>query len=247
MAPPDNEGSLSSLYKELFSGQIEKLYSQSEMRGIDGGMHPVDMMTSIPRACGSLLWSLVKELRPTRTLETGFAYGVSSVFILGALESNGKGQHTAIDPYQNSIWNGIGTQNVRSLGMEKRFRCITEPSGLALAKALANNERFEMIFIDGDHLFDGVMVDIYYANRLLVPGGVMVLDDAPMRSLRAAISWVEANLPFHRIQTGLPVYTPGEGSGGVEGGPAQRFAVFQKQREDDRDWLHFEAFDGGGI
>ena len=120
------------------------------------------------------------------------------------MESNGKGHHTAIDPYQNSIRNGIGTQNVRSLGLEKRFRCITEPSGLALARTLANNERFEMIFIDGDHLFDGVMVDIYYASRLLVPGGIMVSDNDPMRSPRAAISWLETNLPFRRIQTGLP-------------------------------------------
>ena len=55
MAQPDNEGSLNSLYEELFSGQIEQLYSQIEMRGIDGGTHPVDTVTSISRSCGTLL------------------------------------------------------------------------------------------------------------------------------------------------------------------------------------------------
>ena len=53
------------------------------------------------------------------------------------------------------------------------------------------------------------------ANRLLVPGGIMILDDAPMRSLRAAISWVETNLPFERVSIDLPFHSIDVGAGGV--------------------------------
>jgi predicted O-methyltransferase YrrM len=39
----------------------------------------------------------VRELRPELTLEIGFAYGVSTLFITEALRQNGRGHHIVVD------------------------------------------------------------------------------------------------------------------------------------------------------
>src|SRR5271154_4552230 len=51
------------------------------------------------------IWCLVRNLRPTKVIETGFAHGVTSRFILEALERNGMGHLWSIDrPPLNHLW-----------------------------------------------------------------------------------------------------------------------------------------------
>src|SRR3954469_10185315 len=50
----------------------------------------------------------------SRTIETGFALGLSSLFIVeAALEGGGDVQHTAVDPFQRSDWNNAGVRMVK--------------------------------------------------------------------------------------------------------------------------------------
>ena len=53
-----------------------------------------------------------------------------------------------------------------------------ELSEIALPSLLKEKEgRFDLIFIDGLHSYDQVMLDFYYANRLIRIGGFIVFDD----------------------------------------------------------------------
>ena len=51
------------------------------------------------------------------------------------------------------------------------------------------DDQFDLIFIDGWHTFDNVMVDIFYSINLLKPGGYIILDDADFPSVGKAISY----------------------------------------------------------
>lgn len=48
--------------------------------------------------------------------------------------------------------------------------------------------------IDGDHRFEGVFLDLCFADRLVRPRGVVVVDDMWMPAVRLAVSYVERNL-----------------------------------------------------
>lgn len=39
-------------------------------------------------------------------------------------------------------------------------------------------ETFDFIYIDGDHLYDAVKQDLFNADKLLIEGGYMIVDDA---------------------------------------------------------------------
>ena len=58
--------------------------------------------------------------------------------------------HTAIDPYEDSFWDGCGLRLVDESGLSSHFDCILEESSFCLPRLFAENRRFDLIFIDGD-------------------------------------------------------------------------------------------------
>lgn len=58
-----------------------------------------------------------------------------------------------------------------------RVRKIKADSAVALARLVAEGERFDLIYIDGSHFEDDVLTDTYLAWQLLDLGGVLIWDD----------------------------------------------------------------------
>ena len=68
-----------------------------------------------------------------------------------------------------------------------------EPARAAAAGRRGQRE-FDLAFVDGDHRFEGVFLDLYFMTRLVKPGGLVVVDDMWMPSVRTAVAYVEKNL-----------------------------------------------------
>jgi predicted O-methyltransferase YrrM len=171
---------------------LEEIYTTGKVLDRDGT--PKDAFpVSLSRNDGETLHDAVTLTNSRRTLEVGLAYGISSLHILQALQENGGGAHTAIDPYQQKWWNGIGALNVERAGLQNMFRCIIEPSYMVLPRLLGENERYDFVFIDGNHRFEFSLLDFFYADRLLQPGGHIMLHDTWMPSIRKLFSFIDTN------------------------------------------------------
>lgn len=74
-------------------------------------------------------------------------------------------------------WHDVGSLTPEWAGIGF-FNLIPEPSELALPDLLRKQpESFNLIFIDGWHTFDQMMLDMFYANRLVRIGGYIIIDD----------------------------------------------------------------------
>ena len=62
----------------------------------------------------------------------------------------------------------------------------------------------DFAFIDGDHRFEAVFVDLYFMTRLLRPEGLIVMDDMWMPSIRTAVAYAERNLAVTLEPDALP-------------------------------------------
>ena len=146
----------------------------------------------IDRLEGDLLSAWLAQYAATRVLEIGLAFGVSALFIADALADRPGATHDIIDPHQARDWHGCGLRHLERAGYGGRITFHDEPSELCLPRLLARGYRCDAAFIDGFHTFDQVLVDFYYVNRLLEPGGIVVFDDVHMPSVAEVLRHVAA-------------------------------------------------------
>ncbi len=119
-----------------------------------------------------------------------------SVFICEGLLSNDHAgaRHVALDPNQTRRFSELGLQVIDEAGLGDVVEFHAELSEIALPRFLAEGRRFDLAFIDGNHRFDGVFVDLIYLGRLLRGGGIIFLDDYQLPSTKKAVLFFTTNL-----------------------------------------------------
>jgi len=212
-----------------FRTRLLSMYAGEQQTGLDGGLYSLDRNTRIAPDGGMWLYKMCRALKPKQTLEVGLAYGFSTVYFLAAIHENGSGLHTAIDPFQyapNFPWKGIGVAHSGKLGMAHAFRLIDEKSVFALARLASGSQKFELIFVDGNHRFDDALMDFTLSAELCPIGGCIVVDDLWMPSLQRAVSFIRKNrTDFREIA-----------------GPISGMVAFERLCQDNRRWDHYVRF-----
>ena len=129
-----------------------------------------------------LLYGLARSLKPKVCVEIGSARGKSACAVGLALRRNGGGKLYAIDPHRITNWNdtnsvdslAIITENLRKAGVTEQVEIVRQTSGAA-AKGWDN--KIDLIFIDGDHSYEGVKADWDLFLPHLNEFGVVVFHD----------------------------------------------------------------------
>lgn len=217
-----------------FRGALFSIHRGEAQTGCDGSLHQLDENTRISVEQGLLIHDLIIERGAKRTLEIGMAYGFSTLYMLAALAANGRGIHTAIDPFQKSDWGGVGLTRAIELApqfeAQDSFRFIEDRSDRVAADFARAGSRFDLIFIDGNHRFDDVLVDFYLYAQVCALGGLIIFDDMWMPSIRTVVAYIRANREdFKELNS-----------------PVGNISIFEKVTEDQRDWRHFHAFEVAG-
>ena len=132
-----------------------------------GGVNPGDRRA---------LFYLVTALRPRRVLEVGTHIGASTLYIAQALKrTGGEGTVTTVDVVDvnaaHGPWQQLGLPrapeaNAERLGCRDRIGFRAQSS---LAFMQATEERFDLIFLDGDHSANAVYQEVAAGLRLLNP------------------------------------------------------------------------------
>jgi len=180
-----------------------------------------DKYTPIKTIEAEFIYNFLIENKIKNTLEVGFAYAKSASHIIAATLSN----HIVIDPFQSN-YNNMGVANLKKLGFDKFVTFYNDFSHNVLPKLLENKNKFDFIFIDGDHKFDGILIDFYYADLLINEGGYILLHDTWMRSTQLVMSFIKTSKTNY-----IPVKVP-----------LRNFALFQKKGIDNRNGMHFKEF-----
>src|SRR5437870_4225400 len=137
----------------MMNAVLERLYREKEVVHANGRRMPV-VPPGVTAQRGEYLFNLIRARRPLTTLETGFAYGVSALFICEALRQNGSGHHTVMDPFERTRFDGLGLKHLDEAGLSDLVTFYEEPSELCLPRLAREGVRLDFAFVDGHHLFD---------------------------------------------------------------------------------------------
>lgn len=223
----------------------ERLYGAKSVKSPRGKvleLSPQAMST----AEGAAIVSLARAERALTALETGFAFGLSTSFLFEGLLENylaidpedelPQAVHvTSVDPFQTRDWDGVGMAHMNDAGLSGLHTLIDSDSRYALPALAGKGLRYDLVFIDGDHRFDGVFMDLLNACRLVKPTGLIVMDDAWMPSVKKAIAFA--------VNNGVCVRDPRPHGPGNESSAFKRFALLRPAPEAAaRKWDHFVDF-----
>jgi predicted O-methyltransferase YrrM len=139
-------------------------------------------------------WVLREEA--TRTIEIGLGYGISALHICEGLLGNADpaAQHVALDPYQATRFAGCGLQFLEEARVAEMVEHHAEASEIALPRFLGEARSFHLAFVDGNHRFDGVFLDLVFLGRLVRAGGIVFVDDYQLSAVARAVSFCVTNL-----------------------------------------------------
>jgi predicted O-methyltransferase YrrM len=225
--------------------RIEEIYRTGKVRGEDDVEYSIGD-TSVTPERGRFLADLCRAEKPAATLEIGMAWGLSTLHLLEALSENqaAEGAHVVADPFQSTRWHGAGVRAIRDAGATRMIEFHEEPSEILLPRLLEQKQLFDFAFIDGNHRFDAVFVDLIFVNRILKPGGVIILDDAWFDPVYLACRFAETNLGYVPIAEFSEKGRAGHGSSGTDSRPLMR-AYRKPMIEKQRDIFHFVPFFDG--
>jgi predicted O-methyltransferase YrrM len=175
---------------------VEEILTTRRVTLADGSA--VDAHSFIPRESCDLLYDVVRETRASRAIEVGMAYGISTVCLADALRqtAGAAAHHIAVDPMQTTQWGGGALSQVARAGLSDVVELVELPSHIALPQLLARGERVQVGFIDGWHTFDHTLIDFFYIDQMLEPGGIIVLDDAGYPAIKAVARFILANRSY---------------------------------------------------
>jgi hypothetical protein len=128
------------------------------------------------------IWCLIRHARPATVVETGVAHGVTSRFILEALERNDAGHLWSIDlPPVERTWHGhVGIAVVGR--PRQRWTYVKGTSRRRLPRLLAQLGRIDLFVHDSLHSARNVRFELEQAWRALGPGQAAVVDDIDANS-----------------------------------------------------------------
>jgi predicted O-methyltransferase YrrM len=189
-------------------------------------------IVSIPRQEGEALRAWVIREQASRAIEIGLAFGFSALFICEDLltQEDAAPQHVALGPWQASAYADCGLRNLSRAGVMPLVEFHPQASRQALPRFLEEQRQFHLAFVDGNHRFDAVFVDLYYLGQLVRRGGVIFLDDFQLPTIRKAAEFFVENLSW-KVEDVSPLADQ-----------HQWAALRTAEREDARDFQYFVDF-----
>jgi len=169
------------------------------------------------------------QSKAKKTLEVGFAFGPSALIFAEhhQRQKNTGICHTIIDPNQSGSgsghWDNIGVENLKRVGFMKgkHYRLVEETSVLALPELFKKKGRWlDLALIDGWHLFDYTLMDVFYCLEMLNVGGILIVDDKRMKAVHAVYKYVTR--AYKHIIDVCP--------------SCKSILVLKKKAKDTRDW-----------
>lgn len=216
---------------------LSEVFARRQVWDEAGAVVPLSSNVSAEEA--ALLRAAVIEVRPRVSLEVGFAQGVSTLAILGALRTNGQGHHHVLDPFQAN-YGYAGRAMVARAGLAGWYTFHERHAEDVVPTLPA----LQFAFIDSSHLFDLTIAEFVLADRRLEVGGVIGFHDMWMESQQCFIRYVLANRSYSvwtPAGTAHPSQRAGVGWRGLLRGAAGRLPYAQRLFAPDflRPWSQF--------
>ena len=179
---------------------LEQIF-QTKKHTTSGG-ELIDIHSETSREQCLFLQDIIRRNKFTRSVEIGFAYGISTLAIVEEIKKNG-GSHCVIDKFQNTNWKGVGLDLVEQAGYLGDTDFREDYCYMALPALLSQEKKFDFAYIDSTKQFDWIMVNFFYLDKLMDTNGVIIFDDAAFAGIRKLLRYI-VQFPNYKVYDQFP-------------------------------------------
>jgi len=162
---------------EELDAYVEEFLKKLELKKYPSKEKPYPADYSINSDSRKFLYILCRILKPRNIIETGVAYGLSSIYILKALDSNKSGTLHSIDavfrPWQEKNMIGAIIPNE----LRKRWKFNLGKSNDVLEEIFNRIDNVDIFIHDSLHTYKNMMFEFDCAERNLDENGIIISDD----------------------------------------------------------------------
>jgi len=162
---------------EHLRNHISDFFDKLKFENYPSKGKPYPTEYSLDDNSGLFLYILCKTIKPEKIVETGVAYGLSSMYILQALKENNKGTLYSIDsvfsPWQSEEM--IGAAIPRDL--RARWKFIFGSSSEKLEQTLSQLNEIDVFFHDSLHTYKNMTFEFKTAWPFIAENGFLISDD----------------------------------------------------------------------
>lgn len=124
-----------------------------------------------------IIYSEIVQIKPRLVIEIGTSHGLSTFFIASALKYNNRigSEVITIDPEKSELAETF----IRDNELDDCVTFLSMTSDDAFVKYKAEwKDKVDMVFIDGDHSYEGAKKDFLNSLDIVSDQGAMLMDDA---------------------------------------------------------------------
>ena len=180
---------------------IERLIRDKQTWDCEG--NPLEVTGTISLLEAQYIRDLIVKNDFRACLETGVAYGASTVAICSGLADvaaqGGSVKHYGVDPCQAKVYGGAAIAALRECGLDHIFELSEGPAHLMLPRLVERGITVDLALIDGMHTFDYTLIDLFFADKLLRPGGIMCVHDMDLPGKRRALKYLMKYRRYGRL------------------------------------------------
>jgi predicted O-methyltransferase YrrM len=153
--------------------------------------------SGLVNAAGLALFRLlIPSIAAKNVVEIGTNKGWTAYVMAAAMEDAGlDGIVHTVGPYDAERF--LPVYETWSENMKKHVRFYPENSAAFFQDAIAKHDRFELIFVDGNHDYEFALFDIQCAARVVTPGGYVVIDNIDLSDVHRAAAQFLATASGH--------------------------------------------------
>lgn len=157
----------------------------------------IDLHSNTSKEQGEFLQTMFDLIKPKKTLEVGLAYGLSTLFILEKLHENNSEDmsHLVIEPFP---WGNTALHNIKKAGLDRYIDIRNDLSDKVIPSLYLGNHKIQYAYIDTTKLFDTVLQDFYFIDKILEVDGVVIIDDCDTPGINKVVRHI-ISLPHYTI------------------------------------------------
>jgi len=173
----------------------------------------LDALKQYPRAMRFYvltLYEIIRESKPNKVLSIGVQNGISDKCILIAMGMNKFGTLVSVDQKHRETILDAEYSDVKDRWKFIKGNSHSPETLQAVKDTLVDGEKFDILFLDGDHRMPGIQQDWNDYMPLVKPGGLIIFHDTinPNEQVKEVwnhIDWEKFNFTWGIARSHIPV------------------------------------------